>query len=157
MNSRIKSFSRELRKNMTKEESHLWHDFLKEYPVQFRRQVSFSKYILDFYCAKANLAIELDGSQHFMDDGQQYDLVREEYLRKNYGIRILRFSNLDISENFEGICTTIDMAVKKASPPRGEAVERSETDEGEHREMLQPYGTPHPPLWGTFPPAGGRL
>ena len=116
MDSRIKSFSRELRKNMTKEEKHLWYDFLKDYPIQFRRQVPFSKYILDFYCAGANLAVELDGSQHFMEEGQQYDLIREEYLRKNYGIYILRFSNLDISENFEGVCTAIDMAVKKASP-----------------------------------------
>lgn len=124
MDSRMKSFSQKLRRNMTKEERHLWYDFLKEYPIQFRRQVSFSKYILDFYCAKANLAIELDGSQHFMEDGQQYDLVREEYLKNHYEICILRFSNLDIRESFEGVCTAIDMAVKKASPRWGEAVER---------------------------------
>ena len=124
MDSKIKSFSRELRKNMTKEENHLWYDFLKDYPIQFRRQVPFSKYILDFYCAKANLAIELDGTQHYMEDGLEYDSIRAEYLEQHYGIQILRFSNLDIRENFEGVCTAIEIAVKKASPLRGEAVER---------------------------------
>ena len=161
MDEMTKNFSRELRKNMTKEESHLWYDFLREYPVQFRRQVPFYKYILDFYCANANLAIELDGSQHYMEDGLEYDSIRAEYLEQHYGIQILRFSNLDIRENFEGVCTAIEIAVKKASPLRGEAVSRRLTDEGEHRKRQEPFGaplgTPHPPLRGTFPPAGGRL
>ena len=153
--------AQKLRNNATKEENHLWYDFLKDYPVQFRRQVPFSKYILDFYCAKANLAIELDGAQHYMEDGLEYDSIRAEYLKKHYEIQILRFSNLDIKENFEGVCTAIEIAVKKASPLRGEAVERSETDEGEFLRIKRSkdVGTPHPTSLrsATFPPAGGRL
>ena len=57
--------AQELRKNATKEENHLWYDFLRTYPVQFLRQKPFGPYIVDFYCHKAKLAIELDGSQHY--------------------------------------------------------------------------------------------
>ena len=64
-NSKIVPFAKELRKNMTKEERHLWYDFLKTYPVRFLRQKVLGRYIADFYCAKANVVIELDGSQHY--------------------------------------------------------------------------------------------
>ena len=73
-NSKIVPFAKELRKNMTKEERHLWYDFLREYPMKFTRQKVLGKYIADFYCAKANIVIELDGSQHYEDDG----LVNDE-------------------------------------------------------------------------------
>ena len=68
-NNKIVPFAKELRKNMTKEERHLWFDFLKEYPLKFTRQKVLGKYIADFYCAKANVVIELDGSQHYEDEG----------------------------------------------------------------------------------------
>ena len=64
-NSKIVPFARELRKNMTKEERHLWYDFLRGYSVKFTRQKVLGKYIADFYCAKANVVIELDGSKHY--------------------------------------------------------------------------------------------
>jgi len=161
MDEKIKSFSRELRKNMTKEERHLWYDFLKEYPVSFRRQMPFSHYILDFYCPKAKLAVELDGTQHYLDEGKMHDALRETYLRENFGIRILRFSNVDVNKNFEGVCMAVDMAVKQASPRWGEAVTRRVTDEGEplKREGSEDAKSPHPTSLrsATFSPEGRRL
>lgn len=97
---------------MTKEERRLWYEYLRNYPCQFRRQVTADKYILDFYCASAKLAIELDGSQHYQPDGQEYDIRRTAYLH-NLGIEVLRFSNLDILNNLQGVCKVIDLEVKK--------------------------------------------
>ena len=112
-NSKIVPFAKELRKNMTKEERHLWYDFLKEYPVKFTRQKVLGKYIADFYCAKANVVIELDGSQHYEDEGLVNDKKRTEYLEQ-YGIKVVRISNLDVLKNFEGVCMYIDNAVKQS-------------------------------------------
>lgn len=105
-----------LRKNATKEERHLWYDFLKTYPVQFRRQVVFGPYIVDFYCEKAKLAIELDGSQHYEGDGPEYDSRRTDYLEKTWKIKILRFSNLDIKQNFHGVCGEIGRVIQEKFP-----------------------------------------
>lgn len=107
--------AKNLRKNMTKEERHLWYDFLNSYEVRFRRQQIIGNYIVDFYCDKVKLVVELDGSQHFEKDGQEYDLTRTEYLN-SLGITVIRFSNLEISRNFEGICLEIDKVVKTLTP-----------------------------------------
>ena len=112
-NSKIVPFARELRKNMTKEERHLWYDFLREYPEKFTRQKVLGKYITDFYWAKANIVIELDGSQHYEDEGLINDENRTEYL-KQYGIKVIRISNLDVLKNFEGVCMHIDNEVKQS-------------------------------------------
>ena len=112
-NSKIVPFAKELRKNMTKEERHLWYDFLREYPVKFTRQKVLGKYIADFYCAKANVVIELDGSQHYEDDGLFNDEKRTSYLEQ-YGIKVIRISNLDVLKNFEGVCQYIDNVVKQS-------------------------------------------
>ena len=104
-------FSQELRKNLTKEERHLWYDFLKSYPIQFKRQYCIGIYIVDFYCYKARLIIELDGSQHCEPDTMEYDKYRTQYL-ENQGYCVLRYSNRDVWENFRGICENIDMCVK---------------------------------------------
>ena len=112
-NSKIVPFARELRKNMTKEERHLWYDFLREYPVKFTRQKVLGKYIADFYCAKANIVIELDGSQHYEDEGLINDEKRTEYLEQ-YGIKVNRISKLDVLKNFEGVCQYIDNVVKQS-------------------------------------------
>ena len=112
-NSKIVPFAKGLRKNMTKEERHLWYDFLKTYPVRFLRQKVLGKYIADFYCAKANIVIELDGSQHYEDEGLINDEKRTEYL-KQYGIKVIRISNLDVLKNFEGVCMYIDNEVKQS-------------------------------------------
>jgi len=103
----LKSHSTELRKNMTKQEKHLWYDFLKKYPLQFYRQRIIGSYIVDFYCPKAKLVIELDGSQHYENDALEYDKKRTEYLHE-LGIYVLRFSNNDINEKFYEICQLIE-------------------------------------------------
>ena len=112
-NSKIVPFAKELRKNMTKEERHLWYDFLREYPVKFTRQKVLGKYIADFYCAKANLVIELDGSQHYEDVGLMNDEKRTQYLEQ-YGIKVIRILNLDVLKNFDGVCMYIDNEVKQS-------------------------------------------
>ena len=112
-NKEIVPLAKALRKNMTTEERHLWYDFLKTYPVRFLRQKVLGRYIADFYCAKANIVIELDGSQHYEDEGLVNDEKRTEYLEQ-YGIKVLRMSNLDVLKNFEGVCMYIDNAVKQS-------------------------------------------
>lgn len=111
-NSQLTANARELRKNMTKEERHLWYDFLKDYPVRFLRQKVIDNYIVDFYCSKARLAIELDGSQHYEVKGMLKDRIRTEYIEKR-NIMVIRFANTDIWENFSGVCQYIDLCVKE--------------------------------------------
>ena len=109
-NKRLTQFAQQLRKEMTKEEKQLWYQYLREYPVQFRRQVTCGQYILDFYCAKARLAIELDGSQHFEPEATEKDLLRTQYL-ESLDIFVLRIPNNEIWSNFEGVCQGIDIIV----------------------------------------------
>jgi very-short-patch-repair endonuclease len=101
-----------LRKNGTKQEKHLWYDFLCKYPVRFQRQKTIGSYIVDFYCCKAQLVIELDGSQHYEENAKRYDTVRTEYL-ESLGLRVLRFLNSDVDRHFEGVCGLIDKTVKE--------------------------------------------
>ena len=110
---KIVPFAKELRKNMTKEERYLWYDFLRNYPEKFTRQKVLGKYIADFYCAKANIVIELDGSQHYEDEGRINDEKRTAYLEQ-YGIKVIRVSNLDVLRNFEVVCMYIDNEVKQS-------------------------------------------
>lgn len=96
---------------MTKEERHLWYDFLRDYPIRFLRQKVIENYIADFYCAKAKLVIEIDGTQHFENDGLLKDKIRTEHLEK-YNLQVLRIPNNEINNNFEGVCEYIDYIVK---------------------------------------------
>lgn len=105
--------ARMLRKNMTKEERHLWYDFLRNYPVRFSRQKILGKYIADFYCAQAKLVIELDGSQHFEEKGQESDGERTEYL-KQFSVTVIRIPNNEVNQNFRGVCQFIDLKVKQS-------------------------------------------
>ena len=114
-NDNLLQNARNLRKNMTKEERHLWLDFLKQYPVRFRRQEIVGDFIVDFYCSAAALAIELDGSQHYEDRGKAYDEERTRFL-ESCGLKVLRFSNLDIWRNFRGVCEQIDLVVAQRTP-----------------------------------------
>ena len=98
--------SKTLRKNMTKEEKHLWYDFLKDLPQNFNRQKVIGSYILDFYCASANLVIELDGSQHYEAENKEKDMMRDEFLNE-LGLHVLRYSNLEVNRNFKGVCEDI--------------------------------------------------
>ncbi|MGN0531254.1 MAG: endonuclease domain-containing protein [Eubacterium sp.] len=104
--------ARELRKNMTKEERHLWYDFLREYPIRFNRQKVLGNYIVDFYCAKARIVIELDGSQHYEDKEIEYDTKRSKYLEQ-YGLTIIRIPNNEINNNFDGVCEYLDNYIKR--------------------------------------------
>ena len=108
----IRQRAQTLRKNMAKEERHLWYDFLKAYPIQFKRQYPIGNYIVDFYCYKARLVVELDGSQHCEPEAISYDQKRTQFLRQK-GLYILRISNLDVMKNFDGVCQNIDLAVRE--------------------------------------------
>ena len=111
-NRELKSRARELRKSMTRQERHLWYDFLRDYPVKFYRQRVIERFIVDFYCSQARLIIELDGSQHFMVDGMIRDSLRSDML-KAHNLQILRFANCDVDNNFEGVCNMIDKTVQE--------------------------------------------
>ncbi len=104
--------AKQLRKNATKEENHLWYDFLKNYPLRFQRQKTIGHYIVDFYCHKAKLVIELDGSQHYTPEGLAYDNLRTEVLQQ-YELEVMRFTNKEIWDNFVGVCQEIDNKIKE--------------------------------------------
>ncbi len=104
--------ARELRHRMTRQEKHLWYDFLSKHPLHFRRQHPFGCFILDFYCAAARLAIEIDGAAHFTEEGKACDRARTEYLNK-FGIRVLRFTDDQIDRFFDQVCEAIERALHK--------------------------------------------
>ena len=110
-NKKLISISQTLRKNTTKEENHLWYDFLKQYPVQFNRQKVIGNYIVDFYCKKAKIVIELDGSQHYEEKGIKKDEIRDEFF-ESLGIKVIRISNLEIQREFKAVCEMIDAEIK---------------------------------------------
>ena len=112
-NKAIVPTAKMLRKNMTKEEKHLWYDFLRSYPVKFSRQKVLGKYIVDFYCAKAKIVIELDGSQHYENEAVKYDAERTVYLEQ-YDLLVVRIDNRDINNNFVHVCEYIDALVKQS-------------------------------------------
>ena len=103
--------AKNLRKNATKQENHLWYDFLRNYEIKFQRQRTIDNFIADFYCQKANLIIEIDGSQHYSIEGIQKDNFRTEKL-KQYGLTVIRFTNEQIDYNFYEVCEFIDETVK---------------------------------------------
>jgi len=103
-----------LRKDMTPWERKLWYTFLRNYPVRFQRQKAIGNYIADFYCAKAMLVIELDGGGHYEDIQMLRDCQRTNDLH-NMNLRVLRICNLDIDQNFEGVCEKIDLFVQNLS------------------------------------------
>ena len=104
--------ARKLRRDMTPQERRLWYCFLREYPVKIYQQRIIDSFIVDFYCASAKLVIELDGSQHYEEEGMAYDAMRTKVL-EGYGLRVIRFTNLDVDENFESVCTAIDSTIQE--------------------------------------------
>lgn len=108
-----KDYARGLRKTMTKEERHLWYDCLRLCPVKFYRQRVIGSYIVDFYCASIKLAIELDGSQHYDPAEQEKDARRTAYLN-SLGIEVLRFSNREVMQSFDGVCQAIEQKIRFA-------------------------------------------
>ena len=114
-NPRLSGNARNLRKNMTKEERHLWYDFLKPLPIMVHRQKVIGNYIVDFYIAEAKLVIELDGSQHYTKEGHNSDYQRDAYLH-SLGLTVLRYSNADVNLRFPGVCEDILNRLNKPSP-----------------------------------------
>ena len=113
-NKKLTGVSKMLRRNMTEEEKHLWYDYLKNLPQTIHRQKVIGNYIVDFYCAEAKLVIELDGTQHRTKQGMQDDFLRDTFLN-NLGITVVRYSNLDILENFSGVCADIKSKIDSFS------------------------------------------
>ena len=112
-NKQLVPLAKHLRKEMTKEERHLWYDYLRTCPVRFSRQKVLGKYIVDFYSAEAKLIIEVDGSQHYEDDNAEKDAERTAFL-EGYGLTIIRIPNNEVSRNFRGVCEYIDVAVRQS-------------------------------------------
>ena len=100
-NKQLVPVAKQLRKEMTKEERHLWYDFLRVYPVRFSRQKVLGKYIADFYSAEARLVIELDGAQHYEENNMEKDLERTAFL-EGYGLTVIRIPNNEVNSNFRG-------------------------------------------------------
>ncbi|WP_279126089.1 endonuclease domain-containing protein [Acidaminococcus fermentans] len=105
-------FAKSMRKNMTREERHLWFDFLRRYPLRIRRQVILGNYIVDFCCEKAQLIIEIDGSQHYTPEEKEKDRKRTNDL-KDLGYKVIRISNRDVMTNFDGITQYIHQEIQK--------------------------------------------
>ena len=97
---------------MTRQEKHLWYDFLQHYPIKIYKQRVIDNFIVDFYCHQACLVIEIDGSQHYTLQGKEYDEERTQILGK-YHVYVLRFSNKDIDERFERVCYMIDETIRE--------------------------------------------
>ena len=103
--------AKNLRKNATKQENHLWYDFLSKYEIRFQRQKAIDNFIADFYCHEAKLIIEIDGSQHYTKEGIQKDEFRTEIL-EDYSLTVIRFTNQQVNTNFRGVCDYIDYIVR---------------------------------------------
>ena len=107
----LKRPSQSLRRDPSPAERKLWYEFLSGLPVKFTRQKPLGHYIADFYCANARLVIEVDGDSHFSEDGVRYDAIRTLHLESE-GIRVLRFNNIEVMEEFEGVCQKIGAALE---------------------------------------------
>ena len=105
-NYMLTPYSRKLRRDMTSEERKLWYLFLRKLDVTINRQMVFHRYIIDFYCSAAKIAIEIDGSQHYEETGRNKDVERDSYL-KSKGITVLRYSNKEINCSFDDVCASI--------------------------------------------------
>ena len=95
-----------LRREATPAENKLWFQFLRHAHEKFTRQKPLGYYVADFYCASRKLVVEVDGDSHFTSSGVEHDAVRDSSLRER-GIRVLRFTNVDVMQRFEGVCLEI--------------------------------------------------
>ncbi len=118
-NDKLLSQARELRRDMTPQERKLWYLFLRKYPVKVYKQRIIDSFVVDFYCASAKLVIELDGSQHYTHQGQEYDAKRSASLSQ-YGLKVLRFSNTDVDQRFDEVCEKIHTTIqdRRADRPK---------------------------------------
>ena len=112
-NKQLVPFAKKLRKKMTKEERHLWYDFLWTHSVRFSRQKILGKYIVDFYSAEAKLVIELDGSQHYENNAMEKDEERTAFL-EGYGLKVIRIPNNEVNRNFTGVCECLETVIEQS-------------------------------------------
>jgi very-short-patch-repair endonuclease len=106
----LTSRAQALRRDPTPAEKKLWFEFLRDLPQKFTRQKPLGQYVADFYCSRQRLVIELDGDSHYTDGAQRYDQVRTDALKRR-GVRVMRFTNTDVLENFEAVCAAITVAL----------------------------------------------
>lgn len=116
-NSKLTEKAKELRHNMTAPERKLWYEYLRNFPIRFLRQKPIDEYIVDFYCSRLKLVIEIDGESHFSIEGEEKDATRTMILQKKYGLTVLRFSNTDVMRSFEGVCEVIQQCIDSGIPP----------------------------------------
>ena len=105
-NKNLKPFARDLRKDMTPEERHLWYDFLRYFPIVVKKQYVIDNFIVDFFIPSKKIAIEIDGSQHYEPEAREADQFRDAELMR-YGIKVLRYTNFDVQKRFEGVASDI--------------------------------------------------
>ena len=114
-NPELVARAKKLRKNMTVAEKKLWYEYLRTFPHRVYRQRPIDHYIVDFYCPKLKLVIEVDGENHFTPEAQEYDQKRTEVL-EGYGLQVLRFTNEQTMNNFERVCCTIQKHLLESPP-----------------------------------------
>lgn len=110
---RLKQVARSLRREATPAERKLWHEYLKHIPEKFTRQKPLGRYVADFYCAARRLVIEIDGDSHFHAGSAAHDAQRSADLAQQ-GIRVVRFTNAEVTDQFEGVCLAIRAALDNA-------------------------------------------
>ncbi len=127
----LKQPSRQLRKNMTDAERHLWSKIRRKQikGCQFYRQKPISGYIVDFFCPKAKLVIEVDGGQHLSGETAEYDRIRVEFLTA-LGLKVLRFTNPQVLNRIEGVLQCIEEEIP-LDPPLSKGEKRSDSSKGE--------------------------
>ena len=120
-NRKLKPLARNLRSNMTDAEQLIWTKVRRKQisVCQFYRQKNIGNYIVDFYCPKAKLIVEIDGGQHYENDGIKKDLERDQYFQL-LGFTVLRFSDIDVLKNVNGVVERIQEHLKLSSDSRYE-------------------------------------
>ena len=113
-NRQLVKKAKELRKNMTPAERKLWYDYLRTFKFRVLRQRPIDNFIVDFFCAQLRLVIEVDGENHFTDDGKDYDWERTQIL-EGYGLKVLRFTNDEVLQDLEGVCRRIEEEIPPTS------------------------------------------
>ena len=136
-NGRLTGNAQNLRNRMTKEERCLWYECLKQLPITINRQKVIGNYIVDFYCAVANLVIELDGSQHYQEDAQEADRIRDAYLQ-SLGLTVLRYTNRDVNRYFREVCEDIYRHIPQLSTSSVAAATASPQGEAKVRPLQKP-------------------
>ena len=127
--------ARRLRREMTPHERKLWYLFLQKYPVKIYKQRIIDRFIVDFYCAAANLVIELDGSGHYTEQAMADDAERTAVLEQ-YGLHVIRYSNREIDREFTAVCEQIDTLIQSRLKPSPSAFSADTSPKGRGKRLL---------------------